>query len=104
MGDEEDERITGDGKNIECEKGAAMSPAIDEQTARIGVDRAEQSPERIEKADDEDGGAEGLEIFWDEPHPEFFAGTDDENGHEQDDEVAFETEKLANLAPEAHKG
>ena len=75
-----------------------MSPAIDEDAAGIGVDRAEQRPQRIEKADDENGRAECLQIFRDEAHPEFFAGADDEHGDEQDDEVALETEEIGDAS------
>jgi hypothetical protein len=79
-----------------------MPPTVHEDTARIGVDRAEQSPERVEKTDDENGRAQRLEVFRDEAHPEFFSGADDEGGDEQDDEVALETEEIGGPAPEVH--
>ena len=98
------ERVANDREDVEGEKGAAMSPAIHEDAARISVDGAEQSPQRIEEADDENGRAKCLQIFRHEAHPEFFSGTDDERGNEQDDEVALETEEIGGLAPEVHEG
>ena len=79
-----------------------MSPAIDEHAAGIRVDGAEQRTERIEKTDDENARAEGLEIFREKPHPELFARADDERGDEQDDEVALEREKFRGATPEVH--
>ena len=102
MRDEQHERVADDREKIEGEKGAAMSPAIDEHAAGIRVDGAEQRAERIEKADDENARAEGLEIFREKPHPEFLAGADDERGNEQDDEVALEREKFCGATPEVH--
>ena len=103
MRHQQDERVARDREDVEGEKGAAMSPAINEDTARIGIDSAEQSPERIEKADNENGRAECLEIFRDKTHPELFSGADDERGNEQDDEVALEGEEIGNPAPEIHE-
>jgi len=65
-----------------------MSPAIDEHAAGIRVDGAEQRAERIEKADDENARAERLEIFRQEPHPDFFTRADDDDGREQQHEIA----------------
>jgi len=96
------ERVAGDREKIEREKRAPMSPAIDEHAAGIRVDGAEQRTERIEKTDDENARAEGLEIFREKPHPEFLARTNHENGHEQNDKVAFEPEKLRKPVRGAH--
>jgi hypothetical protein len=79
-----------------------MSPAIDQDPARIGVDRAEQSPERIEKADDENRRTESLEIFWDEPDPELFPRANHERRNKKDDKVAFEPEELPGTSPKVH--
>ena len=73
MRNHQHEGITDDGENVEGEKGAPVSPKIDQDTARIGVNRAEQRAQRIVKADDEHSGAERLQIFRDKAHPEFFA-------------------------------
>ena len=98
------ERVADDREDIEGQKGTAMSPAIHDNASRISVDGAEQSPERIEKANDENGRAKCLQIFRHEAHPEFFSGADDECGNEQDDEVALETEEIGGPAPEVHEG
>ena len=63
MRHEQDERIAGDREKIEGEKGAAVSPAVDQYSARISVNRAEQSSQRVEKADDENRRTERLEVF-----------------------------------------
>src|SRR5438477_3106012 len=104
MRHEQHERVAGDREKVEGEKGAPMSPAIDEHAAGIRVDGAEQRAERIEKADDENARAEGLEIFREEPHPKFLTRADDERGNEQDDEVALEREKFRGATPEVHDG
>ena len=103
MRHEERERVTGDGEKVEDEKGAPMPPAIDQHAAGVGVDRAEQSAERVEKADDENGGAEDLKIFRDETDPEFFASPDHEGGDQQDDEVALEPEELSGASAERYR-
>ncbi len=36
----------------------------------------------------------GLEIFGHEPHPEFFARADHENGEQQNNEIAFKSKKI----------
>ena len=102
MRNKEDERIADDGKNVESDEGMAMAPAIDEQAAGIGVDRAEEIPQRIEESDDENGRAERLEIFRQEAHPQFLAGADGEGGDEEDDEIALEPEKLSEALPSVH--
>jgi hypothetical protein len=102
MRHKQNERITSDRKKIEGEEGAPMSPAVDEKTAGIRVDRAEQSPEGIEQANDENRSAEDLKIFRDEPDPEFFARANHERRDEQDDEIALESEKFSGAFPEAH--
>src|SRR5687767_7596501 len=102
MRHQENERVAGDREDVEGEKSTAMSPAIDKDAARIGVDRAEQSPESIEEADDKNGRAQGLEILRNETHPKFLPGADDECGNEQDDKVALETEEIGGRAPEGH--
>src|SRR3954468_23011659 len=94
MRDQEDERITGDREQIERQESAPMSPAIHDHSARIGVDRAEQNPNRVESADQKNGRAEGLEIFRHETHPEFFSRADEEDRREEDDEIAFESEEI----------
>ena len=93
------ERVAGDRQEIEGQERASVSPAIDEHAAGIRVDGAEQRTERIEKTDDENARAEGLEIFREKPHPEFLARADDERGDEQNDEVALEREKFRGHAP-----
>src|SRR6478609_4002488 len=80
MRNAENQRVTDDGNEVESEKRAAMSPTIDNYAAGIGVDRAQQCPERVIQADDENAGAEREKIFGDKTHPEFFPRANDEYG------------------------
>ncbi len=98
MRHEEDDRITDDGEEIESEEGGAKSPAIDHDSAGVGVDRAEQSAQRIEGAYDENRRAERLEIFWDETHPQFLSRSNRKDRDEQDDQVAAQPEKFRQRA------
>ena len=102
MRNKEDERIANDGKNVESDESMAMSPAVDEQAAGVGVDRAEKIPQRIEKSDDKNGRAERLEIFRQEAHPQFLPSADGKGGNEQDDQVALEPEELRDALPSVH--
>ena len=79
-----------------------MSPKIDKNTAGIGVNRAEQCPKRIVQADDKNRRTHGLEIFGHEPHPEFFARADHENGEQQNNEIAFKSKKIGQRFEGAH--
>ena len=72
-----------------------MSPKIDKHAAGIGVNGAEQCAQRVVKANDEDARAECLQIFRYETHPQLFAGADDKNGDEQDDEVTFQSKEIS---------
>src|SRR5262249_44428061 len=80
-----------------------MPPAIDDETSRICVDGAEQRPERVVKADDENRCTQGLKIFRHEAHPEFFSRTDHERGDEKNNKVTFESEEFAGSAPKVHQ-
>ena len=79
-----------------------MSPKIDQHAARISVNRAKQRAQRIVKSDDKNARAKRLQILRHETHPEFLARTNHENGHEQNDKVAFEPEKLRKPVRGAH--
>src|SRR5436853_514645 len=70
-----------------------MSPKIDNHAAGIRVDGAEQRADRVVKTDHKNARAEHLQIFWHEPHPEFFPRADDEKREQEDDEVALQSEK-----------
>src|SRR5207244_2515288 len=85
--------VADDRKNVERQKCPAMSPKIDNYSARIGVERAEQRPERVVETNDKDTRAERLQVLRHEPHPEFFARGEDKNRNEQNDEVAVEGEE-----------
>jgi hypothetical protein len=74
-----------------------MSPAIDQDSAGISVDGAQQSTQTVEEADDENGGANFLEVLWKKAHPEFFAGADTEDGNEEDHQIAPQPEKFRDL-------
>src|SRR5947208_6302142 len=67
-----------------------MSPAVREYAARVGIDRTKQSAKRIIKTDNKHHCTERLQIFRHKTHPEFFAGANDKDGDEQDDEIALE--------------
>ena len=75
-----------------------MSPKIDKYAARISVNCAEQRAQRVVKTDEENARTKRLQILRHEPHPEFLASANHENGDEQDDEIAFEPEELRELA------
>jgi Repeat of Unknown Function (DUF347) len=66
------------------------SPAVREYAAGISVDGTEQSAQRIIKTDNKHHCTERLQIFRHKTHPEFFAGANDKDGDEQDDEIALE--------------
>src|SRR5713101_7747661 len=70
-----------------------MSPTINEYAARIGVDRAEQSAQRVVKTDDKNCGSNRLQILRQKTHPQLFACANDKYGDKQDDEIAFEPEE-----------
>src|SRR5205085_5146301 len=94
MRNEQHERITDDGKKIEREEGAPMAPAIDPNSAGIGVDRAEQRAQGVIQTNNENARTKYLQIFRNEPHPKLFTGSDDKNRNKQNDEVAFQREEL----------
>ena len=65
------------------------------QIFQQGVEGGETTElERLTPEEYEKRRAEFFQILRDEPHPEFFAGADDKNHEQQDDEVAFEAEKV----------
>ena len=80
----------------------SLSPMIGEPAAGIGVNRAEQSLQRIEQADDQNAAAERLDIFGREAEPEFFAGAGQQERDEQQRGVAPEREEFGNIFPAAH--
>src|SRR5437879_5138985 len=94
MRNKKNEGVADDRNDVESEKRTAMSPKIENHPAGIGVDRAEQCAKRIVETNDKNTRTERLQKFRDEPHPEFLARADDENGDEQNDEIAFEPKKI----------
>ena len=101
VGNKKNEGVAGDGNHVENEKGATVSPAVHQDAAGIGIDGPEQSAQAVEKADDENGGPQFLQILGEKSHPQFFAGADAENGDKQNDEVAAQSEKLDEVARQA---
>src|SRR5438552_16356655 len=81
-----------------------MSPTINEYPARIGVDRAEQSAQRVVKTDDKNRGSNRLQILRQKTHPQLFACANDKYGDEQDDEIAFEPEESSEGFQRRHVG
>src|SRR5947209_16079326 len=77
-----------------------MAPTVHQHAARVGIDRPEQCPERIEKSDHENARPEGLQIFWQKPNPEFFARANQEDRDEQNAEIAFQPEEIGETPPE----
>src|SRR6266404_2292057 len=69
------EEIAGEGQQAEEGQRPALSPMICQPAARIGIERPEQRLERVEKSDDKDACAEGLQVFWGEAEPKLLAGT-----------------------------
>src|SRR6478672_11654176 len=79
-----------------------MARAIRDYPARVGIDRTKQSAQRIVKADNENRRADRLQILRHKTHPKLFACTNDKNGDEQDDEVAFEPEESSERFQRRH--
>src|ERR1700730_18451931 len=102
MRNKKNERVADDRYDVESQKRAPMSPKIDKHAAGIGVNRAEQRAERVIQTDDKNTRAQRLQKFRDEPHPEFFARADDENGEQQNDEIALESKKIGQRFQGAH--
>src|ERR1700730_2978644 len=102
MRNQKHQRVADDRYDVESEKRAPMSPKIDKHAAGIGVKRAEQCAQGVVEADDKNTRAQRLQIFRDKPHPEFFARADDENGEQQNDEIALESKKIGQRFQGAH--
>ena len=79
-----------------------MAPVVGEPAARIGIDRAEQSLQRIEQADDQHASAKSFEILGREAEPETFAGSGQHERHEQQHDVASQGEEVGAAAPVVH--
>ena len=74
-----------------------MSPNIYKYSAGVRVDRANQSAQRIVKADYKNRCADRQQVLRHKTHPKFFARADDKDGDEQNDKVAFESEEIREL-------
>src|SRR5438270_5482353 len=94
MRNEQHERVPSDGKKIECQERAPMTPLIDQYSAGIGVDRAEQSAQGVVETNNENARTKDLKIFRNEPHPKFFTGANDKHRNKEDDEIALKREEL----------
>ena len=79
-----------------------MSPDVNKYSAGVRVDRAEQSAQRIVKTDDKNSRADRLQVLRHETHPKFFARANDKDGDEQDDQIAFESQKIRKPARKIH--
>ena len=75
-----------------------MSPNIDEYSAGICVDCAEQGAQRVVKTDHKNGRADRLQVLRHKTHPKFFASANDKNGDEQDDQIALKPEEISQPA------
>ena len=71
-----------------------MPPTIDQYSAGIGVDRAEQRAQGVVETNNKNAGANYLKIFRNESHPKLFTGTDDKHRNEKDDEIALQREEF----------
>ena len=60
-------------ERVEKQQRAALTPAVGQPAAGIGVKRAEQRLQRVEQPDNQNPRAERLEIFRREAKPEPFA-------------------------------
>src|SRR5207247_2665333 len=94
MRHQKNERVADDRYDVESQKRAAMSPKIDNHTAGVGVNRAEQCPQRVVETDHENAPAQRLKKFRHESHPELFSAPNQENDGEENDQVALKTEKV----------
>src|SRR5438552_8940124 len=79
-----------------------MSPKIGKYSAGISVNRTEQRPQHVVETDDKNRRAERLQIFRYKTHPQFLARANDENGDEQNDEIASKAEKIGEPARAIH--
>src|SRR5438270_11004436 len=100
MRNEQHERVPDDGEKIEREKRPPMAPPIDQYSAGIGVDRAEQSAQGVVETNNENAGAKDLEILRDETHPKLFTGADDKHRNKENDEIALKREELCHALRE----
>src|SRR6266404_3814563 len=94
MRKEQHERVTNDGKKIKYEEGAPMTPPIDQYSAGIGVDCAEQRAQGVVETNDENARAKDLKILRNETHPKLFTSPDDKHRNEEDDQIALQREEL----------
>src|SRR5207253_8429293 len=94
MRNEQHERVTNDGKEIEREERAPMTPTINQYSAGVGVDRAEQSAKGVVETNNENARAKNLEILRDKTHPKLFTGADDKHRNKEDDEISLKREEL----------
>ena len=102
MRNEQDKPIADNRYQIKCEKCAAMSPSVHEQSAGISVDRPEQGAQSVVKTNDKNSRADRLQVLRHETHPKFFACADHKNRDEQNDEIAFEPEKISKPTRKAY--
>jgi hypothetical protein len=79
-----------------------LAPTVGEPATRVGIDRAQQRLQRIEKADDEDACSQVLEILGGEAEPELLACAGQDQGHEHQPCIAPQRQEFRDGAPAAH--
>src|SRR5450432_2741903 len=94
MRHEQDDDIARNREDVERDKSVAMSPTIHEHASGIGIECAEQSPKGIEKPDHKHARAEWLKIFRQKTHPQLLAGANEEDGDQQNNKIALESEEV----------
>ena len=65
-----------------------MPVAIDHNAAGIGIDGRQKCLEGVEEANHENGGPNDFEVLRNEPQPQLFSCTDQDQNREQDADVA----------------
>src|SRR5437773_12345973 len=91
---QKNERVADDRYDVESQKRAAMSPKIDNHTAGVGVNRAEQCAQRVVETDHENARAQRLQKFRHESHAELFSRANHENEEEKNDKIVLQIEKV----------
>ena len=72
-----------------------MAPMVYDYSTGIGIHGTEQRAQRVVKTDNKHGCADDLQILRHKTHPKFFASSNDKNGDEKDNEIAFQSQEIS---------
>ena len=88
------EHVAREREGVEEQQRAPLAEAVGQPAAGPGVERAEESLQRVEEADDQHARAEGFEILRRETEPESLGGAREDNCDEQQRGVAPQPEEI----------